>query len=438
VQLASIPIPAIGRKGADVTALEVDRAGHMLYVADRTDGGVDVFDVSTPNARYVTSVLTSAAPNGVSAASDLKKVIAGLDNGHVAVIETDPASSRADTVIEEIDTGSAQAAGRTEYDPADKKAYVVSPAGGLVTVIDLSSRKVLLHFEHLAKSLDQPRYNPGDGMMYVTSAEDNAIFQFDPSRTPDVMVRRFDVRDACNPKGMAIDPDTNQALLGCANPAQPQHIVVWDLKSGSVLHTVTKTGGADGAMYAAAPDRFLVAAPSFFRGPHLAVFSGSPLGFVTNVPTVAGSGAVAYDELNNLVYMADTRPDQGALLSFPLPGAFAQPATPTPTSTPTPRPTLPPVRATPKPQPPTATPAPKPVATATPEPATPTPAATATAAPPPPPPASASAGASAQPSPAGTASPSPTAQSSASASAKPSASRGAGQVSPTATKAAGA
>lgn len=320
VTLTKIAIPPIAGKTASIDIMEIDQATHLLYVADRTDNGVDVFDVSTPTAKYLKTIDTGSGPNGVSVAKNVNKLFAALNDSNVAIIDIDPASPKLHTVIAKVNTGGKKRADELDYDAKDRKIYVANSNDGIVTVIDATTNAIIKKFENLGDALEQPRYNSGDGMMYMTSSDQNAVFQFDP--TKDVMVKKFDVGAKCNPNGLAINPKTNQALLGCSagrvGSSGTPITVAWDLAAGKAIATFDQVGAGDTSIYVAKVDRFFFAAHNFNRGSVIGVFSGSPIKFVTNVPTGEFSGAKnpAYDETNNLIYVQDALPNEGSLFSF--------------------------------------------------------------------------------------------------------------------------
>ena len=137
--------------------------------------------------------------------------------------------------------------------------------------------------------------------------------KFDP--TKDTMVQKYDVVAKCSPNGLAINPTTNQALLGCSARAVPI-AVSWDLAGGKVLTTFDQTGAGDGVFYSAKADRFFFASSNFNRGGVMSIFKGNPIAFVTNIPTAVGAHGVAYDEANDVIYTQDQNPNEGALFSF--------------------------------------------------------------------------------------------------------------------------
>src|SRR5207237_5283584 len=65
VPLTKIPIPPLAGKTASIDLIVIDQEAHRLYVADRTTNGVDVFDITTKDAKYVKSVDAGSGANGV-------------------------------------------------------------------------------------------------------------------------------------------------------------------------------------------------------------------------------------------------------------------------------------------------------------------------------------------------------------------------------------
>jgi WD40 repeat protein len=150
-------------------------------------------------------------------------------------------------------------------------------------------------------------------MMYMTSSDQNAVFQFDP--TTDTLIKKYDVGTSCNPNALAINPKTNQTLLGCSNTKTPM-VVLWDLKTRTAITTFTDAGGCDMTVYFSKHDLWLAACANFPKGAALAIFAGSPIHWVANVSTAAGSHALAYDETNNVIYTLDQRPNNAGLMAF--------------------------------------------------------------------------------------------------------------------------
>src|ERR1051326_2911739 len=106
-----------------VDTIEIDQEGHRLYAGDNWSGGVDIFDISTPQAKYLKTVRIRATFYGGCVVNERKKVFVGLSGSGVAVIDTDPLSATADTMVARISTGGTGNADLIDYDPVHKKIY---------------------------------------------------------------------------------------------------------------------------------------------------------------------------------------------------------------------------------------------------------------------------------------------------------------------------
>jgi len=315
VTLTKIPIPPLTGKTASIDLIVIDQDAHRLYAADRTTTGVDVFDITTKEAKYIKTVDAGSGANGVVVAKNVNKLFAGLNDSNVAVIDLTSL-----TVTAKVNTGGKGRADELDYDPKDNKIYVANSGDGFVTVIDATTNAIVHKFDGLGAALEQPQYDSADGLMYMTSSDQNAVFVFDPIN--DVLVRKDVLAVLCNPQGLAINPKTNQALLGCnigrAGSSGTPLTVAWDLTKGIFVGVFGQVGSGDSVTYSPKTDRFYFGAHNFPHGSSIGIFSGAPIAFLTNVPTGSFSGAknLAYDETNNLIYTQDALPGEGALFSF--------------------------------------------------------------------------------------------------------------------------
>ncbi len=312
--LPDVAIPPVAGKTLSVDILEVNQSAHLLYVADRTSHGVDVFDVRTPSAKYLTTIPTGADPNGVTVAKNVNKLFVGAADSTVVIIDIDPASMHKNAIIARLSTGGKKRTDEMDYDPVTMKLYAANSDDGIVVSVDAVQNKIVQKFTNMGDGLEQPRYNPADHMMYMTSSDQNMLFQFDPKT--DVLVKKFPVGVSCAPNGLAINPKTGQALLGCSDK-KAGHVVVWDLKAGQLGAVIPEIWAGDAVFYSAKDNIFLFAAANRPTGAILGVFTGGPnVSFVGGAPTYVGSHAVAYDETNRVVYTQDQRPNSAQLLAF--------------------------------------------------------------------------------------------------------------------------
>jgi DNA-binding beta-propeller fold protein YncE len=310
----NVPADAVGMKFCDT--IDIDQHAHRLYAGDNWAGGVDVFDISTPEAKYLKTIKTRGGFFGIAVAADLNKVFVGLGAGTLGVIDIDPKSATVDTFVARIDIGAKGSADLIEYVPALRKVYAGMHADRFVGVVDAVTHTVVKRIEGLGGDIEQPRYNAADGMVYVASRAGNCLHQIDPKT--DTLVRTIDIGDPCNPNGIAIDPASAQALLVCNNAETP-HTVIWDLKAQKVSSVSADSGRGDGAIFDPTIDRFLAAHSGFTGGPVMGIFGGTPARFLANVPTQRGASWVAYDRTNRLVYAPAVQDGRPALISFPLP-----------------------------------------------------------------------------------------------------------------------
>lgn len=312
VPLVEISLPAVAGKTLNADALEIDQQAHLLFVADRTDLGVDVLDIATAHPQFLTSIRTGT-PNGLAVAADLHLLLVGLNSGSLALIDTDRSSKTALTVVRTVALGG-KSADLVGYDARDHKAFVADPVGGAVYDVDLVGTARPRAIE-LGRNLEQPAWDPVTGHVLVAGGDGyDGLFEVDPAT--DTLVRKHDLKAGCAPAGLAVNPARRQALLGCSSSSQ--QVVFWDLAQQRLVKVDRAAGAGDLATYSPAADLYLFAADAYSAGPEIAIFSGSGV-YKTAVGLPAAAKSAAYDETNRLVYTADTRKNVGGLFKFALP-----------------------------------------------------------------------------------------------------------------------
>jgi DNA-binding beta-propeller fold protein YncE len=267
-----------------------------------------VFDLSTPTAKFVQSITLPSAPNGLAIAPDLGRLYAGTADGSVQVLDINPTSPTAGKLLAAVQTGGKEA-DLLDYSASRHELYASNGADGTIAIIDANKSAVAAKVK-VGYALEQPRFNPADGMLYVTSPDADALFQIDLST---LKVKNKSTLGGCRPTGLAIDPRSNQALIACAYST-----VAWDLHSASGQN-LTQAAGGDVVSYDARADRFFVASPGKAPNSTVAIFGGNPIAFISSVVTSAGGNAAAYDETNDLVYSTDFRPNRVGLVAFGIP-----------------------------------------------------------------------------------------------------------------------
>lgn len=294
VHQASMPVLAAGR----FDGVEADQSEHRLYFADQKVDGVDVVDVSGAQPRFAGTVALPAAPNGLAFAPDSRRLYAAMDGGQVAVIDMDGLSQTYQKVVDKI-TVDPLHADLVDFSPQTNRLYVGSDTA--VVVVDAGTGKVVNRFD-LGSSVEQPRYNPADGKLYVTTPKTDTILQLDPSNGQ--VLRRY-THKKCRPKGLGINPSRDIALVACGSSMD-----VFNLRTG--LDEIDRTvPGGDIVTYDSSLDRFTVGSSHGPRDSAVGVFSGDAR-YMGMVAASQNSHGAVFDDSTGLVYAVSTN----GLLSF--------------------------------------------------------------------------------------------------------------------------
>jgi hypothetical protein len=316
--LNRVEIPPITNQTAVMDAMVIDPATSTLYAADSTDPqhyGLDVIDIHTVPGRYVKFISTGdTVPSGLVIAPDVHRMYTGDDDGTSDVIDIDPTSPGYQTIIARVPLNDKLGADLDTYDQPDHLVFVNSPDDGFTTAIDSRTDKVVGEVDNLGL-IDQPIYNPVDGMVYVGAIDDNQLIKIDPHTLK--VVGKYPFSVACEPHGLAMNPTTDQGLIGCADKDEPVTIS-WNFRTEQPIKYFDLAGAGDLLIYDQQNNRFVFAASNYAPA-EMAVFSGSPITYLTSVPTSHKSHDVAYDDAHEVIYTFDGRLREAALWEFPDP-----------------------------------------------------------------------------------------------------------------------
>lgn len=303
-QLTNTPVPSLSGKPASFDVIQIDQQNHRLYVSDRTDKGIDVFDISSARAKFLETIAMPSSPNGLAIAPDLGRLFVGT-SGSVVIIDIDPSSPTRGATIKEVVTSSAT--DLLDYAAAGHVLFAGSGEGS-ITSIDAATGQVKGQF-NVGQPLEQPRFNPADGMLYVTGPGTDNLLRIDPN---DGTIGTKIALPKCQPGGLAINPRSNQALVSCI-----KSVMSVDLRTGKT-QVFDKAPAGDVVSYDAKVDRFFVASPKNKPASVVGIFGGTPIAYITSVETSALGHSAAYDETNSRVYTPDQRVNKAGLISFRL------------------------------------------------------------------------------------------------------------------------
>jgi hypothetical protein len=239
-----------------------------------------------------------------------------------------------------------------DYDPINQRAYLGNTTGPnfFITVIDVN-KGTLVGTIPLTAAPEQPRFNPVDGLIYV-SIPVTGIVVIDPDRgTAGQIVATFPPPSTCpdSSRALDVDPTTNTAYWGCSTG--PQNVV--DLRNGSILQSIPITG-EDIAFFNPHNRRWYIAAdnrstPASTTIPCPKGSDGRTgvLGVISNAPTQGqfmgvvcvgrGAARAGIDTLNNNIFVpivqypadpasADTGRPGVLVFHDPAPDVFGVPA----------------------------------------------------------------------------------------------------------------
>lgn len=284
----SLPVLAAG--SFDGAAL--DPSARRLYLADRTDQGVDVVDVGSASPRFVTTVRVGGYPNGLAMAADRHRLYAGLVGGAVAVIDSDPQSKTSMSVVDRINVN-ATSVDLVEYNASARRVFAATSPDGAIVAIDPETDKVVSRYP-LQEPLEQPRHDTANRMLYVSTPSTDTLVQVDPNYGD--VVRRYPI-PKCHASGLAVSPAHQVALLACSGS-----IAAVDLATGN--YTISRdVQGGDIITYDASADRFVVASPHTAKDSSIGVFAGDGT-FLGSVAADPKAHAAVFDPRTGRVLAA--------------------------------------------------------------------------------------------------------------------------------------
>ncbi len=328
VQTISIPgWKTPGTPGnANVDVFGFNPVTRIMYLADRTNNGIDVIDTRT---NVVVGLIpmpkAKSAPNVPLVAVNLQQLVVsdGLKSVWVWDLRA-PQPSQPTEYVMPSTTPDAM-----DYDPINQVVYVVTddPPYSLVG-ISLPYKKIVLS-KTIPVSTDLIKWNPTDGKIYlgVEDADNNnaqaGVWSYDPVADTFALVTKDSV---CPGHGIDIDPISNIAVVGCAAippPASGQPgVIAVNLANGSLLKTFNDVTGTDTVVFDPNNRRFYTGSglnsantsgcPSPKPGPFgttypiLGVIDATGSGGAATLDGVActGGGHVAgVDPITNTVYV---------------------------------------------------------------------------------------------------------------------------------------
>ena len=300
----------------------VDQKTQRYYLADRGAGSLDIFNAKTDK-------FIGAVPGFVGNSMKDGKVDFGT-SGPAGVLVFDNEAWLGDgdssakvvdlktmKIVDTISTGGKARFDEIAYDP---KNHVLIGGNGdddppFATLISTKTRKVIgkVTFPNATDGLEQPDYNPADGMFYKSipeldhDAKKNGVAVISPEGK---LVKVLPV-EGCHPNGLIFGPNQN-FLLGCSatgKEGMPPIFVIMNAKTGKVVATIADAGGADQVAYSKKNGQYYTGSAGLSA---IFVIDAKTNKMVQKIALTGGRAhSVAVDEANGHVFVPNNT-DGGA------------------------------------------------------------------------------------------------------------------------------
>ncbi len=305
-RVATIAIPGHPLKSFDISAVSLPQGVYAF--SDRSNHSVDLVNAKTDRFAGRARGFSRGGPNGLVAVGK-DQFWAGDGNSKLRVIDI---SER--KIIDTIDTGGKKRVDEIAY---DLRQHVVIAANNedtppFITFVSTArGHHVLgkLRFPQATDGLEQPVWNPRDGLVYLSipvlnhHKSEGGIAVVDPSTyTLKGMIHVHE----CMPAGLALGPH-DQLLVGCSDDAvaagfAPKSLII-SLHSRNVVARISQVGGSDEVWYDGNSHRYYLAAVANSKGPVLGVVDALHEKWLNNLSTGAHAHSVAADSHDGRVFV---------------------------------------------------------------------------------------------------------------------------------------
>ena len=272
---AIIPWSAQVPKGVDQGQIY----NNVYYLADQTNAGVRVVNLTSRtettivNGSFVglsfvngTVDHDTSGPDGLVILPDRNELYAGNGDGTVKVIDI-----KTNTLVYSYPPLSRTRADEGAYDQANGIVAMSSPAETppYLNFLSAANRTLLgqVKFPN-ATGLDQPLFNPADGLFYVsvtsipdTNASGGEIAVIDAKSLK--IVNAFPVHQ-CMPSGIVFGP-SNHLFVACSGQASLygyEASYVMDVTTGTIIANISDVSGIDQVAYSSLANVYFGAANS--------------------------------------------------------------------------------------------------------------------------------------------------------------------------------
>ena len=301
VRIDKIAVPGKPLKAWDISW--VDAPSAKYYLADRSNGSIDVIDIMTNRVTnqiggFVgsTGKNSTSGPDGIVVTFSNRELWAGDGDSTMKVVDL-----TTNSIVASISTGGKFRVDEMTYDPKDNVVVAANNADDppFATIFSVATRSILkkIPFPNATDGAEQPIYDPQTGMVYLSVPASKAnpggeIAVIDPVQM--AVVATYGLTN-CSPNGAAIGPG-NQLLAGCGNAGRS---VIVDKTNGTVIADFSNVGGSDEVWFNPGDNHYYLAESA--RQNLGVIDAGTLVGY--EVESGLGAHSVAADQSSNHVFV---------------------------------------------------------------------------------------------------------------------------------------
>ncbi|MEO8746050.1 MAG: cytochrome C nitrite reductase [Rhodanobacter sp.] len=280
----------------------------MYGFSDRSNHSVDLVNAKTNAFIGHVDGFAHGGPNGLVAVGK-DQFWAGDGGSKLRVVNI---STR--KIVGTVDTGGKQRVDELAYDPREQVIIAANndDAPPFISFVSTAPGHRLLGklaFPQATSGLEQPLWNPQDGLVYVAVPElnkqkaDGGVAIIDPSTHK---LEQMIHVSACVPAGLALGPN-DQLLVGCSDDAvaagfAPKSLII-NLRTRKVVADIPQVGGSDEVWYDPGARKYYLAAVANTGGPVLGVIDAATDTWLGNLASGAEAHSVAADPRSGKVFV---------------------------------------------------------------------------------------------------------------------------------------
>src|SRR5579872_246006 len=246
-QTISVPGWKVGTANTDLFGF--NPVTRVMYLADRTNHGVDVIDTHTNTVIGLIPLAANTVVNQPLVAIDLQQLVVSDGLQSVLVWDLLTPMPNGQPTVYTLPASDGSVPDGMDYDTINQTVYVVTDNAPYTLVgISLAQKKIVSETA-IPFSADLIKFNSIDGKIYISMEDadhNNAsagIAVYDPATKTMSAPAQYKVGPICPGHGIDIDPITNVALMGCFGGTSNGNLAM-NLTTGKFT-TFPDVGGTD-------------------------------------------------------------------------------------------------------------------------------------------------------------------------------------------------